>query len=876
MRNVDVLTMRLCDTPSSNAPIRSINLEISILTPMSASNLTRSGLPIDEILEDLKRQFRQADQVVLQAPPGAGKTTIVPLALFAETWLADKKILVLEPRRIAAKSAAIRMASLLSEPVGETVGYRMRLETKVSKSTKIEVITEGILARMLQQDPALEQAGLVIFDEFHERNLDSDVALALCLKGRSIFRDLQPLKLLVMSATLDSKKIADLIDAPVVTSQGKQFPVEIIYVGASQARDRIADRVVMTIRTAINENPTSSMLVFLPGQGEIGRVRDALSGLPKELEVHCLYGNLSLAQQQAAIAPAKAGIHKIVLATNIAETSLTIEGIDVVIDSGLAREARFDSATGMTRLHTVKISQSSATQRLGRAGRLRSGRCYRLWSEEQQQQLAQQSTPEILNADLTPFALQLLHWGVSHPSELDLMDTPSNGQWQTSVSLLRQLGAVVPAQGLTSDIRLTAIGEAMATLPTHPRIAHMLICGKAIDAVDTACLMAALLSDRDPFDHQADISAQLEIMTGERNCPRQYRGWLQRTRDLARQFERQLSRIDVEQPLFTVLRSQLEGYLLACAYPDRIARKRHSGGYQLANGRSANLSGNQSLDKHRWLAAANVGGLANSKGDTIRSAACLDEDLFDQALAHLKTQDTVAEWDDKSKRFIAEEHTSIGKHIINRKKLQTVPLEIKNAALINHVREAALSSLNWTSEIRQWQARVSLIGNTLNKPHWPRVDDEYLKEQLEQWLMPYLDPVSTLKDIRKLDLMSIIESMLTWEQQAELKVLAPMRFKVPSGSNIAIDYLQSPPVLAVKLQEMFGCEQTPRLVSNAVVVVVHLLSPAGRPLQITQDLAGFWRSSYHQVRKEMNGRYPKHPWPENPLQALPTRRTKPR
>ena len=351
---------------------------------------------------------------------------------------------------------------------------------------------------------------------------------------------------------------------------------------------------------------------------------------------------------------------------------------------------------------------------------------------------------------------------------------------------------------------------------------------------------------------------------------------MQRTRDLARQFERQLSRIDVEQPLFTVLRSQLEGYLLACAYPDRIARKRHSGGYQLANGRSANLSGNQSLDKHRWLAAANVGGLANSKGDTIRSAACLDEGLFDQALAHLKTQDTVAEWDDKSKRFIAEEHTSIGKHIINRKKLQTVPLEIKNAALINHVREAALSSLNWTSEIRQWQARVSLIGNTLNKPHWPRVDDEYLKEQLEQWLMPYLDPVSTLKDIRKLDLMSIIESMLTWEQQAELKVLAPMRFKVPSGSNIAIDYLQSPPVLAVKLQEMFGCEQTPRLVSNAVVVVVHLLSPAGRPLQITQDLAGFWRSSYHQVRKEMNGRYPKHPWPENPLQALPTRRTKPR
>jgi ATP-dependent helicase HrpB len=843
---------------------------------MSVKPFARSGLPIDEILAELKHQFSLADQVVLQAPPGAGKTTIVPLALMDEAWLTDKKILVLEPRRIAAKSAATRMASLLREPVGETVGYRMRLESKVSRSTKIEVITEGILVRMLQQDPSLEQAGLVIFDEFHERNLDSDVALALCLKGRSIFRESEPLKLLVMSATLDSEKIVNLISAPVLTSQGKQFPVDVIYTGASKPRDRIADRVVTTIRTAINDNPSSSMLVFLPGQAEIGRVRDALSSLPEHLEVHCLYGNLSLEQQQAAIAPAKAGAHKIVLATNIAETSLTIDGIDVVIDSGLARQARFDSSTGMTRLHTVKISQSSATQRSGRAGRLRAGRCYRLWSQEQQHLLGQQSLPEILNADLTPFALQLLHWGVSHPSELQLMDTPSNGQWQTSVSLLQQLGAVAPASIDAAEIGLTAIGEAMATLPTHPRIAHMLICGKAIDAVDTACLMAALLSDRYPFDDQADISSPLEMLTGERSCPRQHRGWLQRTRELARQLERQLMQIEVKQPSFTVLRSQLEGYLLACAYPDRIARKRHSGGYQLSNGRSANLAGNQSLGKHRWLSAANVGGLAHVKGDTIRSAACFDDGLFDGALAHLKTLRSIAEWDDKSKRFVAEAHTAIGEHIISRKRLQRVPVEIKNTALVNHVRDADLRPLNWTPELRQWQARVSLIGTALHKPDWPRVDDEYLKEQLEQWLMPFLDPVSNLKDIRKLDLMSMLESMLTWQQRTELNTLAPTRFKVPSGSNIAIDYLQSPPVLAVKLQEMFGCLQTPRLVGNEVAVVVHLLSPAGRPLQITQDLAGFWQSSYHQVRKEMNGRYPKHPWPENPLQALPTRRTKPR
>ncbi|HIG43316.1 MAG TPA: ATP-dependent helicase HrpB [Gammaproteobacteria bacterium] len=841
---------------------------------MSASPATRSGLPIDEILDEVKRQFKQTDQVVLEAPPGAGKTTIVPLALIAEPWLRDRKILVLEPRRIAARSAAIRMSALMDEPVGETIGYRMRLETRVSKSTKVEVITEGILTRMLQQDPSLEQAGLVVFDEFHERNLDSDLALALCLKGRSIFRDSDPLKLLVMSATLDSKKIAELIHAPVITSEGKLFPVEVIYTGASKPRDRIVDRILITIRTALKDNPQSSMLVFLPGQGEIGRVRDALTNLPVGLEVHCLYGNLSLAEQQSAIAPAGKGVRKIVLATNIAETSLTIEAIDVVIDSGLAREARFDPATGMTRLHTVKISRSSATQRLGRAGRLRPGRCYRLWSEDQQQQLALQSTPEILHADLAPFALQLLHWGVSHPSELDWMDPPSNGQWQTSMALLRQLGAVRPVQEHTSTPGLTAIGEAMAILPTHPRIAHLLICSKAISVVNTACLMAAALSDRDPFQEHTDISYRIEILTGERSCPRQHRGWLQRTRDLARQFEQQISQIPVEESSFTVLRSQLEGYLLACAYPDRIARKRHSGGYQLANGRSANLAGSQSLGKHRWLAVAAVGGLAHSKGDTIRSAACLDEELFGNALAHLKTEHTVAQWEDKSKRFIAEERASIGKHVITRKTLLAVPVEIKNAALISHVRDANLGTLTWTPDLRQWQARVSLVGNTLNKPHWPQVDDDYLRDQLEQWLAPFLDPVTTLGDIRKLDLASILESLLTWDEQTELKTLAPTRLKVPSGSNILIDYQHSPPILAVKLQEMFGCEETPRLVANEVAVVVHLLSPAGRPIQITQDLAGFWRSSYHQVRKEMKGRYPKHPWPDDPLQALPTRRTK--
>lgn len=848
--------------------------------------MSRISLPVEECFDTLKQSLSERDEVILQAPPGAGKTTLVPLALLDEPWLTGKKILMLEPRRIATRTAAHRMASLLNESPGQTVGYRMRLESKVGRHTRIEIMTEGVLTRMLQQDPALEDIGLVIFDEFHERNLDSDLALALCLKGRALFRTRLEtascdLKILVMSATLDSRSIATLLnDAPVVTSEGRLYPVDIVYGRARKADDRIVDRVVATIKLALTDNPDSSVLAFLPGQGEIRRASDALAEwvIAKKMggiHLRPLYGNLSIDEQQQAIAPLSgkaSNERKVVLATNIAESSLTIEGVDVVVDSGLERESRFNPATGMNGLHTVKISSASSEQRAGRAGRLGPGKCYRLWSAEQQQQLAPHGTPEILQSDLAPLALQLLDWGVDDPAELTWQDLPPRGHWRQALELLDLLGALETKR----DARvLSAHGKAMTALPLHPRLAHLLLRGAEFNCAEPAALLASLLSDRDPFKHP-DIGERLDILMGEAVCPPQHRRWLERTRQLADQLQRQLARLKLDKPevAFLLRPEQIPGLLLACAYPDRIARRRHSGGYQLANGRSASLDGQHSLGKHHWLAVAEISGMAGSKGDVIRSAAVLDESLFATALADQMRDETVAEWDKKTSRFIAESQQRIGALVLRKHPLDSVPPGAKRRALIQYLRNEALKPLPWSSEHRQWCARVNLLRSTDTETGWPRVDQQALLDNLDNWLGPFLDNVNSLQDLKKLDLNRILQTLLPWDLQQRLNELAPSRLTVPSGSSIAIDYTQSPPVLAVKLQEMFGCEQTPGVVNGKVALVVHLLSPAGRPLQITQDLAGFWRSSYHEVKKEMKGRYPKHPWPDDPLIATATRKTR--
>ena len=845
-------------------------------------------LPVEECLDLLKQRLSERDEVVLQAPPGAGKTTLVPLALLAEPWLAGRKILMLEPRRIATRSAAFRMAGLLNESPGQTVGYRMRLESRIGSRTRIEIITEGILTRMLQQDPSLEDVGLVIFDEFHERNLDSDLALALCLKGRALFRSKTEagndgLKILVMSATLDSKTIAQLLqEAPIVQSEGRLYPVDVIYSRARQANERIVDRMVATIKQALADNPDSSLLAFLPGQGEIRRTAAALedwlvSTNSKHIHLRPLYGNLSIEEQQRAIAPLsgkESGEQKVVLATNIAETSLTIEGVDVVVDSGLAREARFNPATGMTGLHTVKISAASSLQRAGRAGRLGPGKSYRLWSAEQQQQLAKHGTAEILQADLAPLALQLLEWGVADPGELTWQDPPPRGHWQQALGLLESLGALDEKHGARV---LSAHGQAMTALPLHPRLAHLLLRGAEIGCTEPASLLASLLSDRDPLsDVSPDLGDRLDILTGETPCPPQHKRWSERTRQLARQLAQKVSRLNLQNSAvqYLVRVDQLPGFLLACAYPDRVARRRHSGSYQLANGRSASFSGVHNLARSRWLAVAEVSGIAGGKGDVIRSAAALDESLFSAALGDMVHQETIAQWDKKSSRFVAETQQKIGALVLQKNSLDKVPTEAKQKALIQFLQNEALKPLPWNAELRQWCARVCLLRSIDTEADWPDVSHEALLTTLDTWLAPYLDKVNLLQDFRKLNLKDILGAMLPWEKQQRLNQLAPVRLTVPSGSSIAIDYTQSPPVLAVKLQEMFGCEQTPTVAGGKVALLVHLLSPAGRPLQITQDLAGFWRSSYHDVKKEMKGRYPKHPWPDDPLVAIATRKTR--
>ena len=624
------------------------------------------------------------------------------------------------------------------------------------------------------------------------------------------------------------------------------------------------------------------MLAFLPGQGEIRSCTAALADWLRanhisDIHLRPLYGNLSIEAQQQAIAPLsgkESRGQKVVLATNIAETSLTIEGVDVVIDSGLARVPRFNPSTGMTGLHTERISSASSLQRAGRAGRLGPGKCYRLWSAEQQRQLARQSAAEILQADLAPLALQILQWGINDPTELTWLDPPPQGHWLQALDLLELLGALDRKNGTRV---LSPHGQAMTALPLHPRLAHLLLRGAEIGCLEPAALLASLLSERDPLSaNNPDLGDRLDILTGESPIPRQHRGWVDRTRQLAHQLEYQVSRLKRPPPSshYSIRVEQLPGTLLAYAYPDRVARRRHSGSYQLANGRSASLAGSHNLGKNRWLAVAEVSGITGGKSDIIRSAATLDERLFETALVELVQPETLAEWDNKAGRFVAEAQRKIGALVLQKKTLNEVPAAARQQALIRLLRDRELKPLPWSAAQRQWCARICLLRSIGSAADWPDVSHEFLLATLDDWLAPYLDQVNSLQDFKKLDLTAILAGLLTWEQQQRLNQLAPTRLTVASGSSIAIDYTRSPPVLAVKLQEMFGCEQTPTVANGKVALLVHLLSPAGRPLQITQDLAGFWRSSYHDVKKEMKGRYPKHSWPDDPLAALATRKTK--
>jgi ATP-dependent helicase HrpB len=838
--------------------------------------LFKTDLPVAQVLDELCDKLSRADELVLQAAPGAGKTTVVPLALLDAPWLGRQKIIVLEPRRMAARAAAQRMAELLGEPVGQTVGYRVRLEQKVSAQTVIEVITEGILTRMLQEDPALEGVGLLVFDEFHERSLDSDLGLALALQGRELFRGgAAPLKLLVMSATLDQLGVADLLGgAPVLSCEGRQYPVSVQQGAPLQTSDNIVQPLVDRLQALLADPESGSILVFLPGQGEIRRV---LQRLPKREDVLCspLYGGLSLAEQQLAINPCKQGRRKVVLATNIAETSLTIEGINTVLDSGLAREPVYDPGTGMTRLALRRISRSSSVQRAGRAGRLGPGQCYRLWSEQQQQQLAPHSTPEILQADLTPLALQLLAWGVEDPGELAWLDLPPAGPYAQALALLAEFGAAERTPG--GSWRLLDRGRHMSRLPVHPRLAHMLLAGVAWGVGEQACRLAALLSERDPLaELGVDLNRRLAMVAGDAKCPGNQRGWLQRVRKQAGQYTRLCSGSGHgEDP--DIPPGEVCGLLLACAYPDRLARRRTpgEGDYQLSNGRSAVLALNDELCGSEWLAVAELGGRVGQARDRIYLAAELTPAAFSDKLEELVRVRELAQWDDERERFVAERCEMVGKLVLSRKPLNQVSAELRRDAVAELLRRRGLDLLPWSEVDRQWQARVLLL-REVEGERWPDVSDEQLLASLDEWLAPWLDRIGKLGDFRKLELGSILRALLPWPLSRDLDELAPERIRVPSGSTYRVDYTRSPPVLEVKLQEMFGSDGSPAIARGRVQLMLHLLSPAGRPLQVTRDLAGFWKNAYREVQKEMKGRYPKHPWPDDPVAALPTRHTKKR
>ncbi|MGF6226516.1 ATP-dependent helicase HrpB [Inquilinus ginsengisoli] len=809
-----------------------------------------SPLPIDTALPPLRAALAQRGRAVLQAPPGAGKTTRVPLALLDEPWLSGGRIIMLEPRRIAARAAAGHMASLLGERVGETVGYRIRMDRRIGPDTRIEVVTEGILTRMLQDDPALEGVGAVIFDEFHERSLNADLGLALALET-AVLRD--DLRLLVMSATLDGGPVARLLgDAPIISSEGRAYPVATHH-RPPRPGEAVEDAVARAVRDALAEE-TGSLLVFLPGAREIRRVQAKLSGLGDGVTVAPLYGDLPAAAQDQAIRPAPAGMRKVVLATNIAETSLTIEGVRVVIDSGLARAPRFDPRTGMSRLETVTIARAAADQRRGRAGRTEPGVCWRLWAKAGEGAMAPFDPPEILVADLAPLALELALWG---GRDLAWLDPPPAAALAQARALLAELGAIDP------DGRPTAHGKAMARLPLHPRLAHMVLRAKAEGVGGTAAELAAILEGRRPSS-EADLRASIEMLHRDRGDPA-----VSRLREAARDIARRFG-------LGPGGGSGDAGALLALAYPDRVAKRRPGGrgSFLLANGRGAALRDSDPLAGADYLAVAETDDTGREA--RILAAAPLDEATLEAVLGdRIAWVETVA-WDAAEQAVAARRQRRLGALVLADAALPNPNPASVAAALLEGVRRLGLDALPWRDGAVALRRRTG-FARALEGEAWPDWSDAALIETLEEWLGPHLGGMRRRSDLDRLDLGQILSTALGWERQRALDALAPATIPIPSGRRAAIDYADpGQPVLAVKLQEMFGQADTPRVGNGRVPVAIHLLSPAGRPLQVTRDLAGFWAGSYAEVRKDMRGRYPRHPWPDDPLAAPATARAKPR
>ena len=860
-----------------------------------------SSLPITAVAEEVCDALLQGN-VVLQAEPGAGKSTGLPLTLLNAGF--EGKILLLEPRRLAAANVASRLASQLGEPVGKTVGLRMRGNTKVSADTRLEVVTEGVLTRILQNDPLLEGVAVVIFDEFHERSLHADLGLALCLDVQRNLRD--DLRLLLMSATLDGEALCEHIDveSPIVCTV-RQHPVEIVWCGES--RDALENSLSRLTVQAMSEHD-GDVLVFLPGVAEIEKTARLLEDrLPKGVTLHRLHGRASTREQRAATAaggPPGGIARRVILSTSIAETSITIDGVRIVIDSGVERRARIDSASGTERLETVMASQASAKQRAGRAGRTQAGVCYRLWSKEGHSRRASRWQPELLRADLSPLLVELAQWGAVEVNQLPWIDAPPDGACLRAKQLLRQLGIWTPAgsseaeTGAPESIEprlarqgdsgngstgynedgstgaekgdpkkntkpggpgqgLTEYGRAVAKLPLHPRLGHMLLWASQRNAATAASRLAVLLEERPPL-RGADLSVLLRTSKDTA-----------RVEQLVKLLPAQKA-VDSDVPPFAVL--------LAQAFPDRIAKRR--GGidarYQLSSGAGAVLHNEDSLAQAQWLVVAEMGGAGREL--RIFSALAVEPEEITRWCANLVTRTEYVEWDDKVERVVAETRWSVGQTVIESKPVNKVDPTRRAEALLSAVQRRGLSCLSFTDDVREWQARVNRMRVLEGSDSaYPAVDDDTLLATLSDWLLPWLDNLGTLKSLQQMDLLPVLSSLLDYRQQQQLDEWLPVKYRVPSGSQHQLRYAcDGNPVLAVKLQEMFGCRENPSVANGRVVLKIELLSPARRPVQITEDLANFWHNSYPAVKKDLSGRYPKHPWPDDPLNAEATARAKPR
>lgn len=805
-----------------------------------------SPLPVAAVLTELLNALQQAPQVLLNAPTGAGKSTWLPLQILASGQI-EGRIILLEPRRLAARNVAQRLAELLDEKPGATVGYRMRAETCVGTQTRLEVVTEGILTRMIQHDPELSGVGLVILDEFHERSLQADLALALLLDVQQGLRD--DLKLLIMSATLDNDRLQQLLpEAPTISSEGRAFPVEKRF-QALAAHQRFDEAVAIAAAELLRQEQ-GSMLLFLPGVGEIQRVQAQLAERVADNVVLCpLYGALPLSEQRKAILPAAPGQRKVVLATNIAETSLTIEGIRLVVDSAQERVASFDARTGLTRLVTQRISQASMTQRAGRAGRLEPGICLHLIGKEQAERAAAQSEAEILHSDLSALLMELLQWGCRDPAQLRWLDLPPAANLAAARRLLTALSAL-EGEGLS------ALGRKMASIGNDPRLAAILTAANDPDDAATAAKLVAILEEP-PRGGSGDLAAAFS---------RQQPNWQQRAQQLLKRLASRGGHPD----------AQRLAALLAPAFADRIARRRgQEGRYQLANGMGAMLDADDALGRHEWLIAPLL--LQGSSAPDARILLALPLDinaLMTQCPALVQQSDTV-EWDEAQGTLKACRRTCIGQLVVKTQPLAKPSEAELHQAMLNGIRDKGLGVLHWTPEAEQLRLRLHCAAQWLPEEAWPAVDDASLLASLEAWLLPQMSGVHSLRALKALDVRQALQNWLPWSLRQKLESELPTHYTVPTGSRIAIRYHEeNPPALAVRMQEMFGEATTPTIAQGRVALVLELLSPAQRPLQITRDLGAFWQGTYREVQKEMKGRYPKHVWPDEPANTAPTRRTK--